>query len=302
MASESTPSQPLLALLDLESHGEDAFRGYSPPTAGRSVFGGQAIAQALVAAQRTVPVDRPAHSLHGYFILAGDPKIPIDYAVERVRDGRSFTTRRCIAKQQGRAIFSLEASFQVVEQGFDHAFKPPSVPDPEHLAISSALGARLNSFLPRGAKSVAAAASALDVRFVEAEPHLASANPGEAKPGESKLGTTRQNIWFRVMDRLPDDPAVHRALLAYLSDMTLLNTALAAHGRSIFDPTLQVASLDHALWFHRPFRADEWLLYAQDSPNASGARGLTRGELFTRDGRLIASVAQEGLIRQKAKN
>ncbi|MGA8169286.1 MAG: acyl-CoA thioesterase II [Methylocystis sp.] len=289
MAPLSTPLEHLLALLDLEEVGEDAFRGYSPPTAGRSVFGGQAIAQALVATQRTVPADRPAHSLHGYFVLAGDPRTPIDFAVERVRDGKSFTTRRCIATQQGHTIFSLEASFQIVEEGFDHAFEPPSVPPPESLDTTSALATRLNSFLPRGVLERFEKASPLDIRFVDPEAML----------GGATSGTTRQNIWFRIVDRLPDDDAIHKAVLAYLSDMTLLNTALAAHGRSIFDPTLQVASLDHALWFHRSFRADDWLLYAQDSPNASGGRALTRGELFTRDGRLVASVAQEGLIRQR---
>jgi acyl-CoA thioesterase-2 len=285
----SSPVERLLALLDLETVGEDAFRGHSPSTAGRMVFGGQAIAQALAAAQRTVPADRPAHSLHGYFVLAGDPRTPIDYTVERVRDGKSFTTRRCTAKQQDRVIFSLEASFQVVEQGFEHAFEPPRVPGPETLTAASALSDRLKSFLPRGAMERMEKDSALDIRFVDLEGMLGGAHPG----------ATRQNIWFRIVDKMPDDDAVHKAVLAYLSDMTLLNTALAAHGRSIFDPTLQVASLDHALWFHRPFRADEWLLYAQDSPNAYGARALTRGQLFSRDGRLIASVTQEGLIRDR---
>jgi acyl-CoA thioesterase II len=284
----ASPLEELLRLLDLEAVGPDAFRGYSPPNAGRMVFGGQAVAQALVAAQRTVPADRPAHSLHGYFVLAGDPKIPIDYAVERVRDGKSFTTRRSTAKQNGHTIFSLEASFQIVESGFEHAVAPPQVPGPEELPSSSALAERLKSFLPQGVLKKLQATTALDVRTVDPEGALGGAP-----------GTTRQHFWLRVVDRLPDDAAVHRAVLAYLSDMTLLNTALAAHGRSVFDDSLQIASLDHALWFHRPFRADEWLLYAQDSPNASGARGLTRGQMFTRDGRLIASVAQGGLIRPR---
>ncbi len=287
MAS-SSPTQRLLGLLDLECAGEDAFRGYSPPTAGRTVFGGQAVAQALVAAQRTVPSERPAHSLHGYFVLAGDPKTPIDFTVERVRDGKSFSTRRCAATQHGRVIFSLEASFQIVEPGFEHAAAPPPAPDPETLPTTSALAERLKSFLPRGVHARMTEDSALDVRVADPEAIIG------ARPG-----TTQQQIWFRIRDALPDDAAVHRALLAYLSDMTLLNTALAAQGRSIFDPSLQVASLDHALWFHRPFRADEWLLYAQDSPNASGARALTRGQLFTKEGRLVASVAQEGLVRQR---
>ncbi|ARN82388.1 acyl-CoA thioesterase II [Methylocystis bryophila] len=279
----------LLRLLDLETLGEDRFRGFSPANAPRAVYGGQAIAQALVAAQRTVPADRPVHSLHGYFILAGDPKTPIDYSVERVRDGRSFTTRRCAARQNGQTIFSLEASFQIVEEGFDHAIEMPEVPSPESLPTSSALADRLQSFLPQGVLARLQAPSALDMRVVD---------PAAAF-GMTKPGSVRQYFWFRIGGPLSDDDALHRALLAYLSDMTLLNTALAIHGRTIFERSLQVASLDHALWFHRPFRADEWLLYAQESPSASGARALTRGALFTREGRLVASVAQEGLIRQR---
>ena len=236
-----------------------------------------------------VPADRPVHSLHGYFILAGDPKTPIDYHVERVRDGRSFTTRRCAARQKGQTIFSMEASFQIVEEGFDHAIEPPEVPSPESLPTSSALAERLQSFLPRSVVARMQAPSALDMRVVDP-----AAAFGVAKPASG-----RQYFWFRIDGPLPDDDALHRALLAYLSDMTLLNTALAVHHRTIFDPSLQVASLDHALWFHRPFRADEWLLYAQESPSASGGRALIRGSLFTRDGRLVASSAQEGLIRQR---
>ncbi|MGA9599254.1 MAG: acyl-CoA thioesterase II [Methylocystis sp.] len=278
----------LLKLLDLETLGEDEFRGRSPPNAPQAVYGGQAVAQALIAAQRTVPPDRPVHSLHGYFILAGDPKTPIDYKVERVRDGKSFTTRRCAARQKGRTIFSLEASFQVVEEGFDHAIEPPEVPDPESLPTSSALADRLKSFLPQAVLARLQRPSALDMRVVD--PVAAFG----AKPA-----SVRQYFWFRIDGPLPEDDALQRALVAYLSDMTLLNTALAVHGRTIFDRSLQVASLDHALWFHRPCRADEWLLYAQQSPTASGGRALTYGHLFTRNGRLVASTAQEGLIRQR---
>jgi acyl-CoA thioesterase II len=278
----------LLKLLDLETLGEDAFRGYSPPNAPQAVYGGQAVAQALVAAQRTVPPDRPVHSLHGYFILAGDPKTPIDYKVERVRDGKSFTTRRCAARQKGQTIFSLEASFQFVEEGFDHAIEAPKVPEPESLPTSSALAERLKSFLPHAVLARLQKPSALDMRVVD--PVAAFG----AKPA-----LVRQYFWFRIDGPLPEDDGLHRALLAYLSDMTLLNTALAAHGRTIFDGSLQVASLDHAVWFHRPVRADEWLLYAQESPSASGGRALTYGHLFTREGRLVASTAQEGLIRRR---
>lgn len=285
-----SPPDDLLALLDLEQIGEDVFRGHSPPTAGRQVYGGQAVGQALVAAQRTAPADRPVHSLHAYFILAGDPRTPIDYCVERVRDGKSFTTRRCVATQNGRAIFSLEASFQIVETGLEHAFPAPEAPAPETLPTTSAIAERFKGFLPPSAQALIAGVSALDIRAVDPAAYFSG----------RKTPSAQQFIWFRVAGRLPDDQATHRAVLAYLSDMTLLNTALIAHGRSIFDRNLQVASLDHAVWFHRPFRADEWLLYAQDSPVASGARALTRGLLYSEHGELVASVAQEGLIRDRS--
>ncbi len=284
------PASDLLALLDLEKIGDDLFRGYSPATAGKQVYGGQAVAQALVAATRTVPEDRPAHSLHGYFVLAGDPRTPIDYAVERVRDGRSFTTRGCIATQRGQTIFSLEASFQMREEGFSHGSAMPRTPDPETLDGIDALVERFHAFLPKPAENWLKRASALDMRIVSPENMLSA--------DASRDG---QMIWFRIRGPLPDDQATHSALLAYLSDMTLLNTALLVHGRTIFDPAVQVASLDHALWIHRAFRVDDWLLYAQESPMAAHARALTRGQIFTRDGRLVASVAQEGLIRLRTK-
>lgn len=287
----SASTQEFLTLFDLETVGDDVFRGYSPADAGKQVYGGQAVAQALVAATRTVPCDRPAHSLHAYFVLAGDPRVPIDYAVERVRDGKSFTTRRCVATQRGRTIFSMEASFQIVEAGLEHAVDMPEAPPPETLPDKSAIAERFQNFLPRTARQWLERPGALDLRVALPDSLAAGADPEKA----------RQFIWFRLCGRLPDNQAAHSAALAYLSDMTLLNTALLVHGRVIFDPTLQVASLDHALWLHRPFRVDEWLLYVQDSPNASGARALTRGEIFTRDGRLVASVAQEGLIRPRPR-
>lgn len=277
----------ILTLLDLEQLDENLFRGYSPPTATRQVYGGQAVAQALVATQRTAPSDRLAHSLHAYFVLAGDPRRPIIFQVERVRDGKSFTTRRCVAKQHGQAIFSLEVSFQIAETGFDHAAPMPDVPLPEGLPTTRALAERLSAFLPQSTKAGLEKTYPLDIRVVDPTIYLPRR---EAAPA-------RQFIWFRAFGQLPDDQPTHQAVLAYLSDMTLLNTALVPHGRMIFDSDLQVASLDHALWFHRPFRADQWLLYAQDSPSASGARGLTHGLLYAIDGRLVASVAQEGLIR-----
>jgi acyl-CoA thioesterase-2 len=281
------PADELLRLLDLETVGEDRYRGYSPANAGKQIYGGQAIAQALVAATRTVPEDRAVHSLHGYFVLAGDPRTPIDFAVERVRDGRSFTTRRCIATQRDNTIFSLEASFQIAESGLTHAAAMPAAPDPETLDDANALVARFRAFMPEPAKRWLEKPRALDMRFVDPEAMLApQPNP-----------RADQSIWFRICGPLPDTRALHHALLAYLSDMTLLNTALIAHRRTIFDPHIQVASLDHALWIHRDFRVDDWLLYAQESPMASHARALTRGQIFTRGGSLVASVAQEGLIR-----
>ena len=282
-----TPAQRLLALFDLEQLTPDHFRGYSTPSGHPRIYGGQVIAQALAAAARTAPPDRPPHSLHAYFLLAGDPNIPIELEVERLHDGGSFSTRRSAAKQNGRTILTLVASFQIVEPGLEHQIEAPQVEPPENLAPTGALAERFQSFLPRAARARQEERSALDMRLVEPEALL----------GREKVGPKRQYIWFRITERLPDDDAAHRLVLAYLSDMTLLSTALAAHGRTVFDPDLKVASLDHALWLHRPFRADEWLLFAQQSPNASGARGFTRGEIFSRDGRLVASVAQEGLMR-----
>ncbi len=281
-----TPAGELLSLLDLEPIGEDRFRGHSPASAGNHLYGGQVIAQALVAATRTVAPDRPAHSLHAYFVLAGDPRTPIDFAVERIRDGRSFTTRRCVATQYGKTIFSMEASYHVREDGLEHARPMPFAPDPESLESIDALVDRFRAFLPAPAAHWMKRACALDMRIVAPETLLAANDAG-------------QMIWFRVAGPLPDDEAIHAALLAYLSDMTLLNTALVAHGRNIFDPRIQVASLDHSLWLHRSLRVDDWLLYLQESPTAGHARALTRGQIYNRDGRLLASVAQEGLIRMR---
>jgi len=281
------PAHELLDLLDLEDLGGDRYRGESPENAGRHVYGGQAIAQALVATTRTTPADRSVHSLHGYFVLAGDPAIPIDYAVERVRDGRSFTTRRCNATQRGQTIFSLEASFQRSEDGLTHATAMPAAPDPETLDDAHALVARFRGFMPEPATRWLEKPRALDMRIVDPAQLL--------KPQDHP--TNSQLIWFRIKGPLPENGTIHCALLAYLSDMTLLNTALIAHGRTIFDPRIQVASLDHALWFHETPRVDQWLLYAQESPVAAHGRALARGQIFDQPGRLIASVAQEGLIR-----
>ena len=281
----------LLRILDLERIEKNIFRGVSPDVGWQRVFGGLVIAQALVAASRTVERRAP-HSLHCYFLLPGDPSIPIVYEVERVRDGSSFSTRRCVAVQHGKTIFVLSASFQIDEPGLEHSLAMPNVPPPEDLpGIEDALDL-LGPHVPEGVRKYLERERPVELRPVDLN-RFARLKPGETLPAV-------QRFWMRAAGRLPDDPAIHRAVIAYLSDMTLLDTSLVSHGRSVFDGTMQVASLDHALWFHRPFRADEWMLYDQDSPNASGARGLCRGSLYSREGALIASVMQEGLIRQKA--
>jgi acyl-CoA thioesterase-2 len=280
----------LLSILDLEPIEVDIFRGISPQVGWQRVFGGLVVAQALVAAQRTVP-DRPPHSLHAYFILPGDPAAPIVYEVERIRDGRSFATRRCVAIQHGHPIFTLSASFHTPEDGLEHQIDMPDVVGPENLPALTDVVAGLGAAIPEPVRRYFERERPIELRPVDMARYM------PAKPGAKLL--PKQNVWLKASAPLPDDPAVHRAVLAYLSDMTLLDTSLAAHGRSVFDPGIQGASLDHAIWFHRPFRADEWLLFAQDSPNTSGALGLTRGQIYSRSGALVASVAQEGLIRPR---
>ncbi|MCI0600932.1 MAG: acyl-CoA thioesterase II [Beijerinckiaceae bacterium] len=277
----------LLTILDLEKIEENIFRGRSPQVGWQRVFGGLVVAQALVASTRTVE-GRAPHSLHGYFLLPGDPAVPIIYEVDRIRDGNSFTTRRCNAIQHGRAIFSLSASFQIEEPGLEHAVPMPKVPSPESLPSEAEMLQRFGAAMPEAIRRWFARERPIEMRPVDLARYVTH-----------EAGALEQNVWLRATGRLPDDPAVHRAVLAYLSDMTLLDAVLGAHGHSVFDTGLQVASLDHALWFHRPFRADEWLLYAQDSPNSCGSRGFARGLIFSHDGRLIASVVQEGLIRPR---
>ena len=279
--------QDLLAILDLEVLEQNLFRGRSPQVGWQRVFGGQVIGQALVAASRTVE-GRSPHSLHGYFLLPGDPKVPIIYDVERIRDGRSFTTRRVKAIQHGQPIFTLSASFHIDVPGLSHQIAMPDVPKPDQLPSESDIRERVMPLMPDPVRA-----------YFERE------RPIELRPVEFKRYMTRDgldpyfNVWIRATGTLPEDPAIHQAVLAYASDMTLLDSTLVAHGRTVFEREIQAASLDHALWFHRPFRADEWLLYAQDSPFAGGARGFARGSIFTSDGVLVASVAQEGLIRHR---
>jgi acyl-CoA thioesterase-2 len=270
----------LLAILDIEPLEVNLFRGRSPQSRWQRVFGGQVIGQALVAASRTVEPARRPHSLHAYFLLGGDPKIPIIYEVDRIRDGKSFTTRRVVAIQHGQAIFSMSASFHAQETGFEHQAKMPDVPAPEKLPSGPQLPADVLATMPEAIR-----------RFFERE------RPVELRPVEFENGGFQ--VWIRTTGPLPDDEAIHQCVLAYASDMMLLDASLVPHGRTVFDKRIMAASLDHALWFHRPFRADEWLLYAQDSPSASGALGFSRGLIFKRDGTLVASVAQEGLVRER---
>jgi acyl-CoA thioesterase II len=278
----------LLTILDLEPLEHNLFRGQSPKSGWQRVFGGQVIGQALVAASRTVEGRNP-HSLHGYFMLPGDPKVPIIYEVDRIRDGRSFTTRRVVAIQHGQAIFSMSASYQVDEPGFDHQAPMPKVPGPDELPTEEEVKAALMPRMPEPMRTYYERERPIEMRPVEIGRYL-SRDPMDP----------RFHVWIRTTGPLPDIPAIHQCVLAYASDITLLDTSLVPHGRTVFEPDVQAASLDHALWFHRPFRADEWLLYAQDTPSASGARGFSRGLIFTQDGALVASVAQEGLIRDRS--
>ena len=295
----------LVRVLDLEPIEVNIFRGVSPAEDRQRIFGGQVAGQALVAAARTleaepsrgrgpsgparstesgerVHAERHVHSLHAYFLRAGDPKVPILYQVDRIRDGRSFTTRRVVAIQHGKAIFNMAASFQVDEAGFEHAFDMPDVRPPEELPDlrerAEAYGDDIGAWIDRPRP--------IDIRHVDWLP-----------PDRKAPLPPRQNVWLRADGRLPDDPLIHTIVLTYASDMTLLDTSMLPHGGSWFDPSLFMASLDHAMWFHRRFRADDWLLYSQDSPVAANGRGLSRGLVFTRQGTLVATVMQEGLIR-----
>ncbi len=273
----------LLDLLDLEPIEVNIFRGVSPDEERQRVFGGQVAGQALVAAGRTVEADRRVHSLHAYFLRPGDPNIPILYEVDRIRDGRSFTTRRVVAIQHGKAIFHLSASFHVQEEGFDHHDPMPAVAGPDDLPSwqdrMKAMGDAIPEWFTRPRP--------IDTRYVQEPwrtPDIPSRDP-------------RQQVWMRADGRLPDDPMLHACVVAYASDMTLLDSILLPH-RGVMFGGLMMASLDHAMWFHRDFRADEWFLYDQASPSASGARGLAQGAIYRSDGALAISVVQEGLVRQ----
>jgi acyl-CoA thioesterase-2 len=280
-----TPLDQLLRILDLDEVGEDAYCGSSIEEEGsQRVFGGQVAAQALVAAGRTVPEERTVHSLHAYFLRPGDPTAPIEYGVERLRDGRSFSARHVVARQRGAAIFDLSASFQVPARGLEHQATMPPVPEPEALP---SMAERMASTRDRARES----------RLWERPIELRQLGDpwflGEADEPSDPI----QYVWMRAAGRLADDPLLHACIIAYASDMTLLGAAFVPHRQRLRGVPFKAASLDHAMWFHRPARADDWMLYVQESPSASGARVFTRGEIFTRDGRLAVSVAQEGMIR-----
>jgi acyl-CoA thioesterase-2 len=279
--------QSLLDLLDLEQIEENIFRGRSRPAIVPRVFGGQVAAQALVAAGRTVPADRLPHSLHAYFLRIGDAGAPIVYTVERMNDGRSFTARRVVAVQHGQPIFALSASFQRYEDGLDHQAPMPDAPDPDSLPTAEQV-LPTYGLDPAVVEKALEARAAVDLRYVDDPPYGRYGEPREP----------RSQVWFRANGKLDDDPLLHVVLATYVSDMTLLDSILLAHGRGGWAVGDVVgASLDHAMWFHRPFRADEWLLYDQESPSASAGRGLGQGRIYTRDGRLAISVIQEGVVR-----
>jgi acyl-CoA thioesterase-2 len=279
----------LLEILDLEAIETNVFRGVSPRDRWQRVYGGQVLGQALVAAQRTVE-SRICHSLHAYFLRPGNPKAPILYEVDRNRDGGSFTARRVVAIQNGQVIFTMAASFQLPQQGLEHQIEMPEAPDPESLPSERQLSLELASGLHDDIRAWIMRDRPIEIRAVDPRNRFVR---GPHPPN--------QMVWFRAVGALPRDAALNQCVLAYASDMTLLDTSLLPHGYSVFSKEMQLASLDHAMWFHRPFRADEWMLYVQDSPSASGARGFNRGSVFARDGALIASVAQEGLIRERTR-
>jgi len=278
----------LVDLLHLERLEDNLFRGQSRDIGTQFVFGGQVLGQALAAAQNTVDPAREAHSLHAYFLRAGDINAPIVYNVERTRDGGTFSSRRVVAIQHGQPILNGSISFQIVEHGFEHQSAMPEVPAPEDVAPMEPLPAEKLAKLPEKLQRWLGVDAPIEFRHVWPQDKL---HPVKRPP--------IQHIWFRLTARVDDSPALHRALLAYASDFNLMGTATLPHGISYYSHNVQMASLDHALWFHRPFRVDEWLLYSCDSPTAQGARGLARGQIFDRDGRLVASTAQEGLIRMR---
>lgn len=279
-----TPVDALLHYLDLEQIEDDIFRGESPESPTQRIFGGLVASQSLIAAGRTLARDRPVHSLHAYFLRPGDTSVPVVFAVDRIRDGRSFTTRRVVAIQHGKPIFHLSASFQLVQEGVEHADPMPDVPGPEGLRryedlLADHLPQAVGKLMPRP----------IDLRYV-GEPPFAYSN-------EDLSRGTDTAVWMRVDGDLPDDPLLHVCAVTYASDLTLIDSAVGVHGLRFWAGDVAISSLDHAMWFHRPFRADDWFLYAQRSPSAQGSRGLATGQIFAADGRLAVSVVQEGVLR-----
>jgi len=279
----------LVTLLALERIEENLFRGQSQDLGWGTVFGGQVLGQALSAAVQTVPSERHAHSLHAYFLRPGDVSKPIVYDVDRIRDGASFTTRRVVAIQNGKPIFNLSTSFQKEEPGFEHQEEMPAAPDPETVPRDQDRFAAFADRLPDFARERATAPRPIDLRIVGEDD-----DPFHPKPRAAK-----RMVWLKAIAALPDHPALHASLLAYASDFAFVTTAMLPHGKSWLTPGMQIASIDHVIWFHRPVRIDDWLLCVMDSPAAQGARGLARGTVFAKDGTLIASSAQEGLMRQR---
>ena len=281
-----TNVKKLIELLDLEVIEHNIYRGLNRDIGTGRIFGGQVLAQALVAARRTVEGDRPAHSMHGYFILEGDLAAPVVYFVDQLRDGRSYCTRRVTAIQHGEAIFNMSASFHRKEEGLEHQMSMRDTVAPERLRDELEVIRERADEIPRAVRSVLTQDRVLDIRPVDPE-----------DPFSPERRAPKQRYWMRTVAPLPDDPLVHQAVLAYASDYGLLGAALRPHGVTFRDPGVMVASLDHAIWFHRPFRCDDWLLYVVESPSSGAGRGFSRGTFFSRDGTLVASVAQEGVIR-----
>ncbi|KKI42595.1 acyl-CoA thioesterase II [Hafnia alvei] len=279
----------LLDLLDLEKIEEGIYRGQSEDLGLRQVFGGQVVGQALYAAKQTVPLERNIHSFHSYFLRPGDSSQPIIYDVENLRDGNSFSARRVKAVQHGKPIFYMTASFQTAEPGFEHQNVMPDVPAPESLKSESEIASSMAHLIPESVREKFTCEKPLEMRPVSFH-----------NPLMGKVEEPIRNVWFKANGEMPDDPRIHQYLLGYASDFNFLPTALQPHGKGFLELGMQVATIDHSMWFHRPFRLDEWLLYAVESTSASGARGFVRGQFYNRAGELIASTVQEGVIRQRS--